>query len=260
MGSVFRRNCKVVRNNLVWPDYLLVANDWVREQEVMNLPPGFHQDNVIVTGQPAFDKIANENKEETRSRVRKKLGISDNKKLIAYIGAIGGVSTKSLGVLVDGLVKSGFENYSLAINKHPRDPVPMEGYLEFAERVGEKIIDTQGTSTDEMVLSSDLVVNTLSTVGMEAVYRGVPVVYIWIEDILKQSELEGSALLPPVVGANAAAAIYNESQASNVLKRILTNEGYIAGLKDRMAKWKVYPDASEKVAGFILDLLNKSSK
>lgn len=261
MGSVFARNKDVVKSNpRVLPDYLLVANEWVREQELKNLPVGFNPDRVIVTGQPAFDRLASEDREGTRSRVRDDLGISEHEKLVTYIGAIGEVSTQSLRILAEGLVGSGFEDYKLAIRRHPRDHVAMEDYLEIVRkaRIGERLIDTSDKTIDEAVLSSDLVVNTLSTTGMESVYRGIPVLHVWIEDFIKKSELEGAALLPPIVEDGTSPAIFNEAQSCDVLRKLLTNENYILELKEKMARWKIDGHAAERASNFILGLLNKS--
>lgn len=261
MGSVFQRNRDMVKTDQsILPDFLFVASDWVKQKELENLPKGFDPQRIIVTGQPAFDRLAKEDKEGTRKRVRKELGISDNEKLITYIGAverkgIDEISRGSLEVLVDGLVKAGLKDFKLVVRRHPRDAATMDEYLKIAEPVGEKIVDTTGKTTDDIILASDLVVNTISTAGMESVYRGIPVVHVWIKDLIRKSELGDTAQLPPIVDDGTSPAILEKDQAAEILKKLLTDEDYTKELQQKMTKWKVDGHAAERIANFILELL-----
>jgi hypothetical protein len=259
MGSVFERNRDVIKTSPhICPEYLVVASTWVRNKELKNLPAGFDPDRVIVTGQPGFDRIAREDKEEIRKRVRKELGIADQVKLISYIGtALGEASPEALRVLVNGLVGADLKNYYLTIRRHQRDTIPAQEYIKVSNPLGERIIDTGNFSHDETVLASDLIVNTLSTTGMEAIYRGILVVYIWMEDIIRKSEEWSVASLPPVVEDDTAPAIFEESQAPEILRRMLTDEDYINLLRGRMARWSVDGLAAKRVANFILKLFRK---
>lgn len=256
MGSLFARNRDMAQSvQSVLPDYLLVANDWIREQELMNLPEGFDPNRVIVTGQPTFDAIAHERKDEVRKQIREVLKISDKEKLITYVGAVGDVSSEALRVLVEGLKGTGFENYKLVICRHPRDQAPQEQYLTIAEDIHEKVIDQEGQSVGELVLASDLVANTLSTVGLESILRGTPVVHIWIDEILRKSELQGKLSLPSFVQDGSSPAIFEEKQSSEVLRKLLTDPDYIESLKLKMKRYQSDGHAAERVANFILGLL-----
>lgn len=261
MGSIFRTYRDGIKSHPgAIPDYLLVANEWVREQELANLPPGFDPTRVVITGQPAFDKLAHEDRDETRRAFRQEKGIGDNEKLIAYIGSLGKTSSESLEVLVDGLQQSGYEDYRLVIRRHPRDTITVEDYANITEPVRSKVVDTTGKTTDQVMISSDLVVNTLSTAGLEAVYRGIPVLHILIPDVIAKITERGLPVptTPPIVEDGSSPAIYHPNEAADMIKKLLTVKDYGQQLEERMARWKVDGHAAERVTDFIMKLARES--
>lgn len=264
-GSIFRTyKEKFDFDPRVRPDYLLVVSDWVREQELANLPTGFDPSRVIVVGNPAFDDLADKklNKDAIRQNNRAELDINEDQKLITYVGTLGETTPLALQAIVDSLQQIGYENYRLAIRRHPRDKdIPQERYDQITAPIKEKLVDTsRWRDTDQAVIASDLVINTTSTVGDKAIYLDVPVVTFWDEEIIDELMKLGypKQILPEVAENGLSPTIYSVAETTAVLKRVLTDENYIRQLHERMSEWKVDGHAAQRVADFVMNLLKAS--
>lgn len=164
------------------PDRTCVIAESVRERL---LARGFPPEGVAVTGNPAFDELFNP---QTRARADAFLEARGwcGKQVILYIGAWEPVAHpatevrpgRSFPIEIEGLLREYVHarpHAALIVRYHPGDWFeyprrPDEARVYFSEPPREHI--------HPLILASSVVVNTNSTVGLEAAVAGKPVVSI----------------------------------------------------------------------------------
>lgn len=246
----YRLNKPHPTNPAVIPDYIFVVNEWAKEEELKYIP-GFNPSKIIVTGQPAFDSIAVEDRQGTRARVREALKMGSGESLIVYMGIPTIASAEALEILVKGINDLGLRNFRLVNRRHPRDTTPNETYDQITDSVRPCIVDTTGFTTDKVGMAADLVITTYSTTGIEAVQRGVPSIHILIKDILAKSESGENVPIPPPVLDGSSLAVYKPEEMADVLNQALLQPDF---LRQKMSKWKVDGHATDRVVDLILKI------
>lgn len=144
---------------------------------------GVSADRLAITGNPAFDRLAHLSVGEKRTRMRAKLGLEHEDRLVAWISqpepAIhpfsGAVGDPSLPLKIERELADAFAHDSrvhLTIRLHPSED-------RQAAVAGPRIrYGRPGEALDDLLSASDYVVTTSSTVGLEAAMLGIPVVQI----------------------------------------------------------------------------------
>lgn len=135
------------------------------------LDQGRHPDEIVVTGNPAFDRLGDPTLGERGQRLRERRGWL-NKKLILWASqpepqdpaVPRGVESALVAALGD------HPDWQLVIRPHPNDQytLPLEGPQVCHSFRGENLA--------ELLAACDLVVTMTSTVGLEAVLLGKPLV------------------------------------------------------------------------------------
>lgn len=171
----------------------------VMDEEAKNIILSDHpelSEVVEVTGQPAFDSIANEDVKGISEQVRAKLGLAISDKIVAFMST-DDVNISQITKIAEILAQAGPE-YTLAFRKHPADNTTYEQYFEMLEQLGIKCVDTREFATKEVSAASDLVITTWSTAGIEAIYRKKPTIHILDDQVLDVPPKHMESELPPV--------------------------------------------------------------
>lgn len=144
---------------------------------------GYPRDQIVVTGNPAFDSLApRADDDERRRRLRSKLGLSD-RTVILWPAASSHVSMIGRSFLAPEEVVAGFEalcakhkdfTYIFRVHPNARDLVPQGITL------GQ--LDPGELSVDDAILVSDVVCVEASTVGLQAAIKGRPVICVGYAD------------------------------------------------------------------------------
>lgn len=228
------------------PSRLMVMNEWAKKANLADLP-WLNPDHVLITGQPAFDPIAAENRPAIKSDVYSRAGIQDSDKLVVWMGQKGG-TREAFEMFIDGLtqVKGDFR---LAIRRHPRDVVTMGEYEQLSGPLRSRLVKTEGLPTSEVGAAADYLATIFSTEGLSSIMRGIPTLHILAPEILARTEIPG--VVVPVV--DASHVIADASQSRSVIANLF-NERANQDLQEKMNLWRPDGRASERVAAALVDI------
>lgn len=248
LGNIFRKSSGTM------PNYLFVMNEWARRANLDY--PGLSEDQIIVTGAPALDKIAHIDKTKVREEVREKLGVTKDETLISWFGQVGGATLESLQVLLEGLKVLDLKNYKLATRFHPRDNNSKEAYDEiFLPFKGKHINADRAIEADaqRVIAASDLIVQERSTIALQAAAFGIPVVSIAIPEINERYQVM-MGLRVPVIEDGTSPLVETADQMPEVLEQVLFNKKYRDRLTTKMQSWIPDGQAANRVADKIIEL------
>lgn len=217
---------------------------------------------VIVTGNPAFEKFRKVDVEVERWRLREKYKIEDDKLVILYSGQGTPQSFRAddtTFVLLKNTIhemRSGGEQIVLIAHPHPRDMHPWR-YKEIAG--GEAFLYIESGLTEEILPLADIVASMYSTSLIHACFLRIPSISILLPDAgrrrLKAVSLDDFP--PNLVGASIG--IYSDSaeELAATIKRMADDESYRASIKEMQEKYFMFPDtpASYKVTAEVLRIL-----
>ncbi len=224
------------------PNRLMVMNDWAKDANLEQLP-WFNPDHVLVTGQPAFDYIATEDRKQMKADLYPQLGLNPEEELVVWMGQRGGTK-EAFQLFVDALtqIKADFR---LAIRRHPRDVVQMEEYEEMAGVLRPRLVNTDGIPTSAVGAVASRMGTIYSTEAFSAVMRGTPSVHFLTPEILALTESPGTVV--PIVDDGSSRAVYDAAQSRSEVAKLF-NEDANLELQDKMAAWKPDGKAGGRVA------------
>lgn len=233
----------------VVPTLFCVINEWSKVKELEFMPDGFGSEKMIITGQPADDRFASENRTEIRRHVREVLDISGSEQLLVYAGTVEPEETiPTAAILAKALQSLKLENFRLVIRRHPRDMTPVEKYQVILQDLGNKVVyETKQFSTDEIGIAADLLISNNSTVGIDAVYRGIPSLNITVSDNFQKST-------SPTIEDGASPRAINLEEFLPLLQKTLFDSEFQKGLRQKMDHWKVDGHATDRVADIVWQL------
>jgi hypothetical protein len=215
-------------NRIYIPDKIAIMDEFTHNEMIRE---GFTPEQLIITGQPAFDDLIQLRESfsvERRDEIREEMGILRHELVVAFASEplFWGTPTKSAnpgytktGVLhslvnaLDRIQEKTKRNIVLVIRPHPR-----ENSREFQDICGEKIriiISTTGRSRDVMQ-AADLVCGMTTALLMEACYLGCIVASI-------QPGLSQPDILP-LNRLGYSVPIYKEEDIIPVLQTLLLDE------------------------------------
>lgn len=212
---------------------------------------------VVVTGQPAFDRIARENTETISKTVRERLELDTEQKLVTFMSQM---QPKEMAEDLAQALRHATSKFVLAFRRHPRDPVPAAEYREVLEKAGIALIDTDDFSTDEISAASDLILTAFSTAGLEGIYRRKPTIHI--TDTTHQ-EIPAELPLPlPPVKLGASVGVDHMADLSAAVDALLDNK---SALHEQIAMGMetFYPrdgKNAERVAAVVYDVLRRTTQ
>ncbi len=230
------------------PNHLFVINNWAKNTNLEKLP-WFNSDHVVITGQPAFDYIAFENKHRMKTELYPQIGLSEGEQLVVWMGQKGGTK-EAFEMLVDGLAEVDTD-FRLAIRRHPRDIVPQEAYESMSGPLRSRLVDTSRIPTSQIGAVADRLITIYSTEGLSSVMRGIPTLHILTPEIL--SLTESPDILVPVVEDESSLVIRDSNHSRTVIAELF-NEDVIVGLQDRMERWIPDGKAGERVAREVIKI------
>ncbi|MCL5410776.1 MAG: CDP-glycerol glycerophosphotransferase family protein [Patescibacteria group bacterium] len=196
---------------------------------IKKLWPEFeHGQRIVETGYPAFDRLTHLNVPEIRARIRKELGIAEDRFLITLL-------TEKFGAaeVLEQFTKVFKELGSkalVAIRPHPgikADPEENERFLKEKKLLSGQTVETVDKfTTEEVMAASDAVVATYSTALGEASAMGIPSVNFVIPMIEKiyMERTSGVAPVFPWVSEGVCSEARTTEELKDLLKSIITGE------------------------------------
>jgi hypothetical protein len=244
------------RNGMFLPTYLCVPNAAAKESELQSAPAFFSPDRIIVTGQPAYDTLAREDTQSIRRNVRGQLGLSNEQKLFVYMGSpLPEISAAGLDAFLQGLQTIGFDDFTLAVRRHPADITSQPVYDALTQNLATH--DSRGFTTDEIGAAADCVITVDSSEGTIAAIRNIPSIHILVPDILQERPdiyPEGNAPHIPALEDGTSSIIRNRLEAPKVLQRVLFDRNNRQNQARLRANWALKDgNATERVVNLVTD-------
>lgn len=220
---------KLAERNLSMPEKICVMDQGAKDIIVEKFPN--LEERIEITGQPSFDKFAEEDTEKISLEIRKKLGLEPTDKIISYMSTTD--EPEKIAQLAEALKKIN-NNFYFVFRRHPRDNVSYDTFKQIFVSAGIKILDTDQFTTDEIGAASDIILTTWSTEGLNGIYRRKPTVHI-VDNSFRVPESLELPLVPVKLGASIGASKMNE--LVEILPQLMdTGSSLNNSLKEKMEK------------------------
>jgi uncharacterized protein (UPF0218 family) len=234
------------------PDFICV--DGRREfSRLKNI--GVTNSQIVVTGHPRYDGLVDFVQRNDADELRKKYGLPYNKKIILWATQTHApqISRTGEAQIMAKKVFHVFKQYpqfNLVIKLHPNEDQSASIYKKMAKKMGLTIkVYGKNAVTNELILLSDAVIMKISTVGVDAILIGKPIVML---EFVKSVDLSEFSRYGFTVVSNEDELIdflqtlENKEQIEN-FNRIRKNF-----IEDRAAN---FGNASEKVTELIVNII-----
>lgn len=247
------------------PDAIAVMDERARSEMVA---AGIPTETIIVTGQPAFDALADTKarcspEQSNAVRAALKVGVDDLLVLFAsqplshLYGAHSPASPSRLGydqhgvlrLLIDALEAASEKTtrpVTLLVRPHPRED--RDDYQAYQSSRIKVLVSAEGDGR-RRAMAADLVAGMNTALLVEACYLGCVVVSI-------QPGLRGTDVLPTNQWG-ASAAIYREEDARPVLERMLLDEPARRAALTRASALQLDASAARRIADHVYACTSK---
>lgn len=194
------------------------------------------QAEIIVSGQPAFEDWEKIFSKTDVSALKTKLKLDPKKKTILFVGgAYEGDYPKYLKVLFYGIRSA--KDFQILITRHPKMSGKLERDLfEGLEHI--QIIDPKIASMSQIATFADVLLTHKSSVGMQFLYMGIPVIFIAGPDY--QNFAISAGLAPRIENGKALRGTIEEIMRKSTPQKI-----------DMTAKINIPRNGSEIMADYI---------
>lgn len=260
--SNYRLRFEGADGRLLLPDRIAVMDELAVAEMTAE---GFPADILVVTGQPAFDGLAERKRNFTsveRGLVRGRLGVEDDELLVLYasqpFSALYGSRDKARAILgfdehqvlelcfatLAQLAERCGRKLVLGIRRHPRESTPSDHAGHVA---GFRTLSCQGGDRHAAILAADLVLGMNSAMLMEAVLLGQLVVSVQpglrLKDALP-SNRDGRSIL-----------VTERQLVETTLETALLDRAWRQRQAARLQDTRPQPDAARNVARLAAELI-----
>lgn len=217
--------------------FYCVINEYVKEKLVSR---GVNQENIHVTGQPAFDKISHF-KTLNSENLKEEFGYQINEKIILWISP----GNKKQDHIIRELItlEKKYKDYKLIIKLHPNEngdaiKDQIKAYNSRAEIFHSKL--------QELIIISDVVITEFSAVGLEAIILDKPLITI---------NLTGEEDRVAYAETGAALGVDNLNDLDKIVFKIFYDLETKENLGKNRKKYKNDGKATERIVKIVETLL-----
>lgn len=210
--------------------------------------------NLVVTGQPRFDRLVKAGRASDKDEIRRKLGLSVNGKILLWATETHSLPLKENREIIGAVYHAvqSLQNVQLVVKLHPAEDQDAPLYKESHCN---PIIVKGGENISESLYVCDAMITKSSTSAIEAAILGKPII------VLNLSE-EPDVM--PYVEQGVALGVYKKEDLPPTIKQALYDEKIRENLARQRKKF-VYEyayvqdgKASERVANLVLRLIEES--
>jgi len=153
-------------------DKIAVISEITRENLInQGNPP----DNIVVTGSPVFDLITNEMKEFDRGTILRELSLPANAKVFLLATQPQKDCTWAMIDMMIALLERYPEHY-LVVKNHPGDDD--RPYIDFLRKRNHPRVVLSNIPVRKIIFVSDIAITIYSTVGLESILMGTPLIQL----------------------------------------------------------------------------------
>ncbi len=221
---------------------LCVMNDLVKKN-LLRLNAHLRKESIHITGQPNLEvKYKFKKKEEFFEVVK----IDKYKKIISFFSQHGEFDQKK--VMAKMLELSRIKGDYLYIYKlHPSEL--MSYYKEFFDQIGENFVISKDLDSNVILEKSDIVVTFLSTVGLQAIVNGKPVITI---------NLSGKNYPEDFSNYNCALKVTDLNALDYSIEKMLDlNSDEYKEISKHMEKMKMPSNSADNIADVIINSMKE---
>jgi len=205
---------------------------------------GLNSNSIVVTGQPAFDKLL-DFKNIDRNEIYKSLNLNVDKLIVSLMSQSSIECRESvLRALVIAMKKHN--DKQLVIKLHPNEDGKIQELI--LGDMGYKASLVKDIPAPSIIEISDLVVTVSSTTGLEAVVMDKPLIYI---NLTKEPDFI------PYGEMGIGLGVYEENKVSDTITKIFKDEETKSMLKVSRREFKTDGKAASRVAKLILEMINQ---
>ncbi len=217
------------------PDLMCVQDEFAKRLVLENWPE-YSPEQVIITGQPAFDRLRKVRCDLARPNLRRFFNLSEESwPVVHFSGQIWG-QAQAIGATIEALNMVGKPVYFF-LRDHPRllasDAPPeykqyYEAYkdLPYALKKGRIINSSHFNSSDSVNAGADIVMGISSTAIVEACYLGKWCISTWVPEGAQAvyEESAGALNVFPPVALGACLSGSNAKELARCFERIFRHE------------------------------------
>ncbi len=240
------------------PDKIAIMDSYAEEAMVGE---GFQRDRLIITGSPDFDKLKNMAESFTGSKqqkIRDKIGLNVDI-LVFYVAGVwkkenfGFWDIDNLRLINDVLseLPASFENKVGIVTKlHSRTPnEDLREISQYISQVPGRKIKLVNMDPEKLILSSDLVLTSFSTLGVKAVYMKKPCISI-------QPGLKREDLLEILTKNEIIPVGRTKEDCKSLISKAITDKDYREReLIERASNFRTDGMATERVVELVYQML-----
>jgi hypothetical protein len=207
-------------------DLVAVTGQYVKD---FLIAQGRRAEEVLVVGQPRFDALERRTSRVARPACARQLNLPEDRKVVLFItqafSTYGYLSEEeeeaTVEKILDGLVALG-PDVCRVLKLHPQERPDRYAPLLTRRGWNDKVIVTKDVDLPSLLRCSDLVVTVNSTVALEAVILGIPIITVnlsaegdyfpYAEEGVARGVYDEKDILP-----NAHALLYNSEAINAVL-------------------------------------------
>ena len=196
------------------PDILAMSDSYTKD--ILVERGKFRSEDVIVTGQPRYDVMAQKYDILSREKVFEKHKLDPQKKLVAWMTATGAFTLSENRRYINSVYSAvnALKDTQLLVKTHPGENQKAPLYRE-NDLIKPAIADKYGLHTIELLNAADaVIINGWCSTGIEAIMLGKPLISMEF----------GSMYTPPYVDCGAAIAAGNEEEVMAALDNVLHND------------------------------------
>ncbi len=231
------------------PDHIFVM-DRLAEMEMMS--DGIPREKIIITGQPAFEKLTEERDRISQSApdLMARLNLSGREVVITFAAealkrdfhdSLGYDEQTTLAFLGDSLEEVCLKNPGLGvllmIKLHPENSCDDFRWVRERWSCFPKRIVSGELTAEETLAISDVVVGMTSVMLLNAILFEIPVLSLQLNSKM-DSQLAATR-------SGAIPFVRTKTLGRRILNRLLTDEKYMRRYVARQNKWKVDKDGTE---------------
>ena len=235
------------------PDRTAVSGEYYKN--ILIKQGSYPNNSVVVTGQPKYDLLVNANKIFKKEIFFEKFKIGHQKKIALF--ATQPLPKNENELLFNSIFRAikKLKNIQLIIKLHPNE-YDDSLHRNIAKKVGLNIILTKDVNLFELLNACDFLMTVSSTVAIEAMILGKPVMII----DLKTKPDETS-----FVNSGAALGVYNANEISHTINKIFKNSDILKNLKFNSSKfvynhaYKIDGLASKRISEMIENMMKRNN-
>jgi len=230
------------------PDKTLVSGEYYK---TLLTDFGHSEDSIVPLGQPKYDILAKADKIFNKERIRKTFGIKPHEKMLLlasqpFPNEENKTFFKSLFKAVKKIPK-----IKLVIKLHPNE-YDSSLHKNTAKEAGVDVAIIKDINTLELLYACDALITVSSTVALEAMILGKPVLI---------ANLAGKPAQVPYVESGAAVGVYKDSDMIPIIKKVLFGNETMKKLEEPRKKFvfdhacKIDGMAARRIADVIRNMV-----